>query len=55
MSKIEGNKASYVGISKRVIQIKKNQKKIPMIDFSLKLDAYHGSANCLHCNKDAIN
>lgn len=38
-----------------MFEIKKNQKKMPQIDFGLKLDAYHKDENCLHCKKGVLN
>lgn len=49
------NIPNFIDIRKRMFQIKKNQKKAPIIDFSLKLDAYHTNDNCLHCKKGALN
>ena len=37
-------------------QIKKNKNKVPVIDFSLRLDSYHASdETCLHCRKDVLS
>ena len=37
-------------------QIKKNKNKVPVIDFSLRLDSYHASnGTCLHCRKDVLS
>ena len=44
-----------IHIKKRLFEIKKNQKKIPIIDFGLRLDAYHVDDNCLHCRKGIFN
>mmetsp|Transcript_5071 Transcript_5071/g.4634 ORF Transcript_5071/g.4634 Transcript_5071/m.4634 type:complete len:184 (+) Transcript_5071:238-789(+) len=46
---------NIVQINKRMFQIKKNQKKVPIIDFSLRLDAYHSNDNCLHCQRGVLN
>ena len=43
-----------IQIRRRLIQIKVKQKKMPEIDFQLKLDAYHTNDNCLHCRKGVL-
>ena len=43
---------SNVDIRDRFIEIKKNKKRVPVIDFSLRLDAYHSNKGCLHCDGD---
>eukprot|EP00347_Sterkiella_histriomuscorum_P008866 403343442 len=50
------NQPNMIQIRKRMFEIKKNQKKMPRIDFTLKLDAYHASGdNCLHCKRNALH
>ena len=37
-----------------MFQIRKEQKRVPAIDFSLRLDAYHTNDNCLHCKRGVL-
>jgi hypothetical protein len=42
-------------IERRLEKISKNKRKVPPIDFSLRLDSYHASdQSCLHCRKDVL-
>ncbi|CDW77475.1 UNKNOWN [Stylonychia lemnae] len=49
------NQPNMIKIKKRMFEIKKNMKKMPQIDFTLRLDAYHTNDNCLHCRKNALD
>ena len=45
---------NLIKIKQRLFEIKRNQKKMPRIDFNLRLDAYHADDRCLHCRKNPL-
>lgn len=47
---------NYIQISRRLEEIKRSKRRVPPIDFGLRLDTYHASdQSCLHCRKDVLS
>ena len=41
--KVKIENLNHIQINQKLFQIKKDKKKIPTIDFTLRLDAYHAN------------